>query len=88
MVGRVRADEGLAALAHRRAGQVVELAAGAGDLAETGALGADLAVEVDREAVVDRDHIFLQGDVFDRVDVFERFDRDAGIAVHPFVERL
>ena len=51
--GRRQADESLAASGHSRRLQKVQLAAGAADLADAGAFGADLAVQVHGNAVVD-----------------------------------
>ena len=87
-VGGVHADKGLAAAGHGGAGQVVQLAAGPADVAEAGALGVDLSVEVDGDAVVDRDHLVLAGDDLGGVHIFQGLDDDAGVAVHPVIEGL
>ena len=57
--GGGHAGKGFAAAGHRCPGQIIQLSAGAADMAQTCAFRTDLSVEVNRDAVVDGDHVFL-----------------------------
>lgn len=70
------------------AGEEVHLAAGAGDVAETGALGVYLAVEVDGDAAVEGDEVVHGPDDGGVVDVGYGQRDDAGVLVQPVVKRL
>ena len=80
--------EGLAAGGHRRPLQKVQLTAGAADLAGTGALGADLAVQVHGDAVVDGDKVLDVPDGTGSVAVGDGVGHHAGILPHPVVQIL
>ena len=84
--GGGQADEGLAALAHRRAGEEVHLPAGAGDVPEAGALAAYLAVEVDGDAAVQGDEIIHARNHLRVVHVGYGQGDDARVLVQPVVE--
>ena len=86
--GGRHADKCLAAARHGRARETIELAARAADLAQTGALGRDLPVEIGRDAAVDRHHVVELRDDLRRIDIRQRCGDDAGVVVHPVVEPL
>ena len=86
--GGCQTDEGLAAGGHRRPLQKVQLTAGAADLAGTGALGADLAVQVHGDAVVDGDKVLDVPDGTGSVAVGDGVGHHAGILPHPVVQIL
>ena len=81
-------DEGLAAPGHGRAGEIVQLAAGAADLPQSSALGAHLTIEIRGDAAVDGDHVVQLGDGLRGVDVLQRGGHDARVLIHPVIEGL
>ena len=87
-VGGAHADERLAAPAHGRAGEIVQLPAGAGDVPGAGALRANLAVQVHGNAAVDGNHMVDLGDGLRVVDILQRAGNHAGVVPHPVIQRL
>ena len=86
--GGGQADEALAPLGQVGPQDEVQLAAGAGDVLEPGALRVHLTEQVHVHRVVDGDEVVQLGDDMDVVGVVHRGSHDVGVVIHVVVELL
>ena len=84
--GGGQADKRLAAAGQCRALQEVQLTAGAADLADAGAFGADLTVQIHGNAVVDGNEVVLLAHVGGVVAVADGVRDHAGVLPDPVVQ--
>ena len=84
--GGMHGEEGSAVLGLHGAGDEVHLPAGAGDLAQTGRLAADLTEEIHGDAAVDGDEVVQLADGRGAVDIAHRGGDDLIVVVEEVIE--